>query len=224
VSFRVVILISLLPIAHLQSLFAQETVDSKLNTNLGVGATVPLNPTGQFVGSSVNVVVGLGYNATKHHSFVGQFMWAGLPPNNNVLRPIRLVAGSRDIGGSSNLYAATGNYRYQLLGKTFGFYLIGGGGLYYRRSSLSRTVIVGTGTVCGPSWAYFGYGCVNGLVTDDETLISEGSTAFGGNGGAGFTIRINRDGYRFYVEARYHYAPNRHIPTTLIPITFGFAW
>jgi hypothetical protein len=224
VFLRILILTSLFATAHLPTLFAQEAEDSKLNTNLGMGLTVPLNPTAQFVGSSVNVVVGAGYNITKHHSFVGQFMWAGLPPNKDVLRPIWIVAGSRDISGSSNLFTLTGNYRYQRLGRTFGVYLIGGGGMYYRRSSLSRRVVVGTGTVCGSSWDYFGYGCVNGLVSEDETLISKGSTVFGGNGGAGFTIRINKDGYRFYVEARYHYAPNKNIPTAFIPITLGFAW
>ena len=214
----------LIATAHQQKLFAQEDRDSKINTNLGMGLTVPLNPTAQFVGSSVNVVVGIGYNITKHHGLVGQFMWAGLPPSRDVLEPIRLVAATNHIGASSNLFALTGNYRYQRQGKTFGAYVIGGGGVYFRHSSISKEVIVGTGTVCNSSWLYFGYGCVNGFVSEDRTLISEGSTAFGGNGGVGFTIRINEDGYKFYVEARYHYAPNRHIPTTLIPITLGFAW
>jgi hypothetical protein len=134
------------------------------------------------------------------------------------------VAGAKDISGSSNLFALTANYRYRLQGKTFGVYFIGGGGMYYRHSSLSREVVVGTGTICGPSWGYWGFGCVNGVVSQDETLISQGSTAFGGNGGVGFTIRINEEGYKFYVEARYHYAPNRNVPTTLIPITLGFSW
>jgi hypothetical protein len=214
----------LIATAHQQSLLAQEAKDSKINTNLGMGLTVPLNPTGQFVGSSANAVVGVGYNMTRHHSLVGQFMWAGLPPNRNVLLPIRIVAGANNISGSSNLFTLTGNYRYQREGKTFGAYVIGGGGMYYRRSSVSRDVIVGAGTVCGPSWLYFGYGCVSGLVSEDRTLISGASTAFGGNGGVGFTIRINEDGYKFYVEARYHYAPNKDIPTTFIPVTLGFSW
>jgi hypothetical protein len=219
---KTLVLTILIVTAHQQNLLAQEDRDSKINTNLGMGVTVPLNPTAQFTGSNVNAVAGVGYNMTRHHSLVGQFMWAGLPPNRDALLPIRLVANN--IGGSSNLFTITGNYRYQRQGKTFGAYVIVGGGMYYRHSSLSREVIVGTGTVCGPAWLYFGYGCVSGLVSEDRTLISAGSTAFGGNGGVGFTIRINEDGYKFYVEARYHYAPTTNIPTTLIPITFGFSW
>jgi hypothetical protein len=213
--------IILLGVAYVQHLGAQ---DSKLNTNLGGGVTVPVNPTGGFVGASANIVIGAGYNFNKHHSLVGQFMWSGLPPNNNALHPFRLVAQTNDISGSSNLYTLTANYRFKLEGKVFGGYVIAGGGMYYRHANLSKEVVVGTGTVCGPSWEYWGYGCVSGLVSDDETLISTGSTAFGGNAGIGLTIRINEEGYKFYVESRYHYAPTRGIPTHLIPITVGFSW
>ena len=37
----------------------------------------------------------------------------------------------------------------------------------------------------------------------------------------GFTIRINDEGYKFYVESRYHYAPTKNISTQLITITLG---
>jgi len=207
--------------AYGERLGAQE---SKLNTNLGAGVTVPVNPTGQFVGASANIIVGAGYNFDKHHSLVGQFMWSGLPPDSNALRPIRLVAQNRGISGSSNLYTLTANYRFKVEGRVFGAYVIGGGGMYYRHSKLSQEVIVGKGTVCGPSWEYWGYVCASGLVSDDQTLVSAGSTAFGGNAGIGFTIRITEDGYKFYIESRYHYAPTKGIPTHLIPITVGFSW
>jgi hypothetical protein len=206
------------------TLLAQERDYTKVNTNLGMGMTVPLNPIAQLVGSSVDVVIGAGYNFNKHHSLVGQFMWAGIPANKDALRPIFIVANSRDISGSSNLFAVTGNYRFQEQGRTFGVYWIGGGGLYYRRATLSRQVDVGTGTVCGPAYSYWGYGCVNGIVSQDQTLISAGSSAFGGNAGMGFTVRINDEGYKFYVESRYHYAPTKNINTQLITITLGFAW
>ena len=105
-----------------QTLQAQESeTGSKLNTNLCMGLNVPLNPTAQIVGSSLNVVVGAGYNINRHHSFVGQFMWAGLPVNRETFRPIDLIANTRDISASSNLFAVTANYRYRLQGRTFGW-------------------------------------------------------------------------------------------------------
>ena len=214
--------ISLLAAVCASSVRAQP--DSKITTNLGMGFTVPLNPTGQLIGSSVNVNAGIGYNITKRNSIIGQFMWAGLPVNKDAFNPIWIVAGARDISGSSNLFTLTANYRYRRSWKVFGFYLIGGGGWYYRRATISRQVDAGTATVCTPIWLYWGYSCVDGTVTQNQTLLSAGSTAFGGNGGAGFTIRINEEGYQFYVESRYHYAPTKNLATTFIPITIGISW
>jgi hypothetical protein len=204
-----------------QTLFAQ---DSKLNTNLGMGVGTPLNPTASVIGAGVNVVVGAGYNFTKHNSFVGQFMWEGLPVHKEIFGPLLIVANRNDISGSSNLFTFTGNYRYGREGKRYGAYAITGGGLYYRRTQLSQNVVVGTGTTCSYSWLYWGYTCANGYVTEDQSLLKAGSTAGGVNGGIGFTIRINDDGYKFYIEARYHYAWTKNIPTTVIPITLGFSW
>ena len=204
---------------------AQENAEnSKITTNLGIGVSVPLNPTGHFINPGVNVVVGVGYNVTRRNSLIGQFMWSGLPPDREAFLPIRAIDGLQRISGSANLFTLTGNYRYHHQWKTFGVYFIGGGGMYHREASLSRRVAVGTATACQPIWQWWGYGCVSGVVSQDETLTSTGDTVFGGNAGVGFTIRITDDGYKFYVESRYHYAPTRGIVTTLIPITLGFAW
>lgn len=198
--------------------------DSKINTNLGAGVTVPLNPLGQFVGPSGNIVVGIGYNFDRHNSFVGQFMWAGLNETNDLLRPIRLATKFRDLDRTSNLFALTANYRLQKQGKTYGAYLIAGGGLYYRQAELSREIIVGRETVCGPSWTWWGFTCTSGFVTENQTLFDANSAAGGGNAGAGFTIRLNEEGYKFYIEARYHYARTSRVNTQFIPITLGISW
>ena len=217
-SIRILGLILLLECAYAGVLSSQE---SKLNTSIGAGVTVPLGSTSRVVGAGANVTVGAGYNISNHHSLIGEFMWSGLPAKTDALRPIWIAANARDISASSNLFALTANYRFKLEGRVFGAYLIGGGGMYYRRASLSREVVVGTGTACGPTWEWWGYGCVSGNVTSDQTLISAGSTALGGNIGAGFTIRFHEEGYKFYVESRYHYAPTRNIPTRLLSITLG---
>jgi Outer membrane protein beta-barrel domain len=223
-SLRSVLVVFLIAAACGRDVRAQESENSKITTNIGMGVSVPLNPTGHFVNNAVNFVVGVGYNVTKRNSIIGQFMWSGLPPNRNAFLPVRAIEGLGNISGSSNLFTLTGNYRYQRQWKVFGAYVIVGGGMYYRQASLSRRVDVGLATVCQPIWNWWGYSCVSGIVSQDQTLISTGSTVFGGNGGVGFTIKITDDGYKFYVESRYHYAPTRGIATTLIPITLGFAW
>lgn len=54
----------------------------------------------------------------------------------------------------------------------------------------------------------------------DQPVGSASSTAFGMNGGLGFTMRASDAPYRFLVESRHHYAPNRNISTQLATISF----
>ena len=221
-SIRFLVLLGLFIGACNLTLQAQE--ESKLNTSLGVGVTAPLNPTARYAGVSVNTVVGAGYNFNKHHSLIGEFMYSNLPPTRDAIHPISLVTQVNGLSGSGSLFTLTGNYRYSVKRKVIGAYFIGGGGLYYRLAELSKPIVVGTGTVCGTSWQWWGYTCVNGYVSQDETLVSTGSAAFGGNAGVGITFRVSEEGYRVFVESRYHYAPNKNITTQLITITVGIRW
>jgi hypothetical protein len=173
---------------------------------------------------NVNTVVGAGYNFNKHHSLIGEFMYSNLPPTRDAINPISVVTQLKGLSGTGSLFTLTGNYRFSVERKVVGAYIIGGGGLYYRLAELSKPIVVGTGTVCGPSWQWWGYTCVAGYVSQDETLVSSGSAAFGGNAGVGITFRVSEEGYRVFVESRYHYAPNKNIATQLITITVGIRW
>jgi len=195
--------------------------DSKLNSNLAMTLTVPLNPIARFANFGWGTAVGVGYNMTPRNGFIGEFMWNRIYPSSSALAPLRLALHSRDLNGHSNLIAITGNYRFELRGRTFGTYFIGGGGFYYRSTSLSREVVTGTTTTCTREWLFWGFTCVNGTVSSDQTLASSASGAFGGNGGIGITIKVGEPRYRFYIEARYHYALTTPINTQLIPITLG---
>ena len=101
--------------------------------------------------------------------------------------------------------------------------VIGGGGVYYRITNLSKRFTAGTSTPCAPAWVLWGFSCVSGIVTS-QTIGSASSTALGGNGGIGFTARVSEEPYRLYVESRYHYAPNKNISTQLVTITVGIRY
>ena len=59
----------------------------------------------------------------------------------------------------------TADYKYRSgFGKTFGYYLIAGGGWYYRHSSISKSTFIPTNTVCQPIWFWYGYTCSDGFV------------------------------------------------------------
>jgi hypothetical protein len=217
--------ISLLVIAY-GNAYAQEEGDDdpRANTNLGMTLAAPLNPTARLVNLGWGITTGAGYNFTRRHAFVGEFMWNHLYASDGALAPFRAALQNPSLSGSGNLFALTGNYRFELRGKTLGMYFIGGGGLYYRTAYLSQKVTSGTTTTCAPTWLWWGYTCTSGTVTSNQTIGSSSSSALGGNGGVGFTARLGEAPYRVYVESRYHYAPSKRVNTQLIGISVGIRY
>jgi Outer membrane protein beta-barrel domain len=208
------------------SAFPQEEGDDdpKGNVNLGMPFSGPLNPMGRFTNFGLGAVVGGGYNFTRRHAVVGEFMWNHLFVPDGAVAPIRAAVQNPDINGSGKLYMLTGNYRFELRGKTLGTYFIAGGGVYHRSVSLSQTVTTGTSVTCEPTWEWWGFSCSSGAVTANQTLRGSSSTAPGVNGGFGFTVRVGEAPYRVYVESRYHYSPMRFINTQLVTVTLGIRY
>lgn len=198
--------------------------DPKANVNVGMPISAPLNPTAQFVHLGLGTTIGAGYNFTRRHALVGEFMWNSLFPTKELLTPIRVALQNPGLHAGGNLLAFTGNYRFELRGKTLGMYFIGGGGWYYRNAHLSQTITTGSSITCTPTWLWFGFACENGTVTANQTLASTSSSALGVNGGIGFTARVGDAPYRVYVESRYHYAPNKAINTQLVAVTIGIRY
>jgi len=195
--------------------------NSKLNTNLALTLTAPLNPIARFANFGWGTTVGAGYNMSRRNAFVVEFMWNRLYPSSQTLAPLRLALHSSDLTAHSNVYALTANYRFEMRGRSLGAYFIGGSGFYYRNANLSRQVVTGTTTTCTPEWLFFGFTCTSGTVSSDQTLASSSSASWGVNGGIGFTVKVGEPRYRMYFEARYHYAPTTRFNTQIIPITVG---
>lgn len=209
--------------------------NSPFNFNIGGGFGVPLNPTARFAGLSGTFQLGAGPNLTEHSSLVGEFMWQGLPADRRALAQIigavcpptatpTQTQPCPALSTSVNLYALTANYMYRVSGHRYGFYVIGGGGWYYRHAELKNVTVV-PGTVCEPAWDWYGYTCVDGLVQTSNVLATHGVSSGGVNGGAGITMNLGDSGIKFYMEARYHYSPQGgRISTQIVPVTFGFRW
>jgi hypothetical protein len=198
-------------LAGVVSLQAQ---DGRLNFNIGGGIGVPLNPTADYAGVGGNFVVGVGENFGKHSAIIGQFMWHGLPPT--VAIKTQLAGGD----ASSNLYALTVNYRYTRdFTKHIGWYFIAGGGWYYRHTSISHTSNVPV--PCTPVYYWWGYTCEGGYFSREA---SAGSSALGGNGGIGVTLRLADSRWKFYIESRYNYAASPYVSTQVSPVTFGLMY
>jgi hypothetical protein len=196
--------------------------EGTFNFSIGGGLSVPLNPTANYAGVGGGVITGAGYNLNQHNSIVGQFQWAGLPPT--ILPPLlNAIAQINGFSSRANLYSLTANYKYRNgVGKTFGYYLIAGGGWYQRRASVSKSTFIPTDTVCEPIWGWYGFTCSDGFV--NTVGASTGSSSFGVNGGVGLTVRIKNSPWKFFLESRYNYAATRFIATQVAPVTFGFAY
>ena len=208
----------LLGCALLFPLQAQDSELQLLNFNVGGGLTVPLNPTGRYLGVNGNAGSGVGANFNKHNSIEGDFMWSGLSPALNLVQAIDRPTGS------VNLFSVTGNYRFHidsLAESPFGIYIIGGGGWYYRHTDINKNYVVPPLTVCQPIYNWWGFACDGGGFVQ-TTIASHGTSAGGLDVGAGFTIKLPSPGWKFFVESRYTYAWSNFIPTTLVPVTFGF--
>jgi hypothetical protein len=229
-----IIIVALLTLSENSPVCAQEF--SKVNGHIGGGIGTTTGETGRFAGLSGAFQIGAGPNLSTHNSLVGEFMWQGLPPNNNGLAAVvnPLCGGSvtiscaatlsQNFGTSSNLYVVTANYMYHREGNTYGFYLIGGGGWYYRRLELQNYTVV-PGTVCAPAWDWWGYSCQAGFVSNTNTLAVKGVSSGGADAGGGLTFKVTSSGIKLYMEARYHYSPQGgRVSTHIVPVMFGIRW
>ncbi len=91
--------------------------DPSFTSNLGMPLSVPLNPTARFVSGGWGVDYGAGYNFTRRHAVIGEFMWNSLYASNEALQQVRAALQSSKVSGHGNLFAFTGNYRYELRGR-----------------------------------------------------------------------------------------------------------
>lgn len=221
------ILVLVIALAPLQPLLAQDdcAASCKINSNLAMVLNIPVGSTAQVAGTGWGAVGGVGYNFNERSAVIGEFMWNRMYPSGGVLEPLQTAASqSSSLNGNSNLYALTGNYRYELRGRMLGTYIIGGGGWYFRKNWLSREVTSSPGTVCTPAWLWWGFTCTSGTVTANQPLATSTRNAWGANVGVGLTVRVGEAPYRLYTEARYHYAPTKGITTEFMAITVGIRY
>jgi len=190
----------------------------RFNFNFGGGPGFPLGKTGDFTNTSYNLVVGAGANLHPHIKMNTEFMFHGLPLQQNVIDQV----GVSNIKG--RLYSLTGNLILGTsLGGGKGAYLIGGGG-WYRRTLEAKETVLQAGSACGPVWAWWNFQCVSGIFPTDVTVGSRTLSAGGFNIGGGLTFRVGDSGANIYAEVRYHRAFTPGIETTVLPLTFGVRW
>jgi len=217
----VAVCLCLLAIPH--AAFGQEENNDNptITSSAAVSASAPVGSLSQFSNAGLGLDFSGGYNFTRRHAVMAEFMWNWLYATGSSLQPVRDVLQTNRVGGHGNLIAITAEYKYELRGRSLGAYLIGGTGLYHREAQLTKQIPTGTPIPCRPVsvWLWWGYVCGN--ATTSTTLASSSAEALGVNGGIGFTVRTGEAPYRWFVECRYHYAPTKNINTQLVTFNIG---
>lgn len=212
---RMVILTSYHWTALVLFLMALPACAQSFNFNFGAGPGFPFGTTADFVHNSYDLVVGGGLNLRAHIKMDTEFMFHGIPVDQDIIKQV----GVSNIKG--RLYSLSGNL---MIGTStsgaIGAYLIGGGG-WYRRTLEAKQTVLQRGTVCAPFWEWWNVQCVDGIYPTDVTVGSRTVSAPGFNIGGGLTFGLGESPANLYIEVRYHRAFTRSVDTVVLPITFG---
>jgi opacity protein-like surface antigen len=162
--------------------------------NFGGTLAVPLGDSEDRVDVGGGFAVGVTYNANPALGVQFEYGadWASLKTSP------RLGA---DISGNALLqYFNLNAFVRPVRAGRIGMYLVGGGGLYYRRAEVTRFEGTVPAAYCDP-WLYF---CSTTAVPVSSVLASRSTWDWGLDAGLGFTFAV-APLVRLYIEARYHY-------------------
>jgi Outer membrane protein beta-barrel domain len=196
---------------------AAQVEDPKYTFNIGGGPGFMVGDISKFANTGANFVVGAGTNLSHVFGVNAEFMWHNLPPKDSVIA----FTGAPD--GHARMYSVTGNLILKTPPSRMGAYWIGGIGWYHRHWELTAPTL-SVGTICQPTYVWWGVSCFNGLVETTTTLKDGGVDGFGFNTGGGFTFRLGESPAKFYTELRYHKGYHNLIDTQVLPLTFGIRW
>ncbi|HWI67790.1 MAG TPA: hypothetical protein VNS88_05370, partial [Nitrospiraceae bacterium] len=110
------ILALVIELAPPQRLHAQDDCGEvcKINSNLAMVLNIPVSSTAQVTGIGWGATGGVGYNFNSRNAIIGEFLWNRMYPSGGVLLPLQATTPQLGkLDGNSNLYALTGNYRYE---------------------------------------------------------------------------------------------------------------
>lgn len=196
----------------LATAFAAAQSERPVAINIGGGFSPLTGAVSSHLTTGWHVTGGVAFNVKNGAFSIGpQFTYNGFGITRSALRE----AGTP--GGDAQVWSITADSRLQLpFASKINPYIVGGVGYYRRTLHFTQPTLINV-TFFDP---FFGY-VFPGLVGTNQVLKSESRSGPGGSLGAGFTIKLGREGTQFFTEARYHYAATGSVPTRMIPVTFG---
>jgi hypothetical protein len=163
--------------------------------NIGGAVSFPLSDASDVADPGGGVVAGLTYRPHPMFGIRAEYMYSFYGLQDDLF-------GATSLDGSHSMQYGTLNFVVRpAKTRGFGFYVIGGAGIYYRKVEITRLSGVSTATFCDP-WAFV---CYPENVAVANVLAARSSTDFGLNGGVGAYLTMGRSPLRVYLEARYHF-------------------
>jgi opacity protein-like surface antigen len=222
--------------------------DRPVGINFGGGWAFPASGFNGSFDTGWSGSIGATFNISPTIGIHGEYMYERLGGPDRTIsvfpEPNAITGSSGVIESNHQTHTGTFNLIYSPLGgeassRQFGYYMIGGGGIYHRLIQLT-TPSVGYASVCDPYW----YACYPTLVEVNTIIGDRSSNDFGINLGAGVTFGSDA---KFYIESRWHYVWGPKVTTTAsvapaagggtidctqgcstnaqyFPLTFGVRW
>lgn len=193
----------------------QEPGPSPIFGFVGGGASFPMADAADRFNVGYGFHAGIGYNFSRFLGAHLEGFWSYYGVQNEAL------GGATELDANHRMQYGSIDAVAHLLRGPFNVYVLGGGGLYYRRVEITQ--FAGTTVVpyCDP-WLYY---CYPSVVPVEQILGTRSSTDFGLNGGLGASVRLTR-GLAVYLEGRYHYmwgpeVGGQNINGQYIPVMLG---
>ncbi len=175
---------------------------------VGGGYTPPVGRTANRLNNGWNIGGGVGVNLGRFFSIGPHFMYNSFGVNSALLGAVGAP------NGNGRVYAVTADPRIQF-GTRFSPYIVGGVGWYRRTIEFTQPSLFPV-TVFDPFFGIF----YPAVTTGNQVLGSVVRDGIGGSLGGGLQFGVSH-GAKIFAEARYHYANTGHVPTRMVPLTFG---
>lgn len=179
--------------AAAQTMELQEPTPPRIFGFVAGGPSFPMSDAADRFSTGYGFNVGLGVNASRMLGVQAEAFWSHYGVDEGALNATDIDANSRMQYGTLEAVLRLGH-------GPFGAYVIGGGGVYYRRVEITEFLGSAVVPTCDP-WLYYCYPTAVGV---EQVLGARSSTDFGLNGGVGLTMRV-AGGLKLFVEGRYHY-------------------
>jgi len=200
----------------------------RFSVDLGGGAAVPASPVSNAFKTGWHAALGITFDLTERLALEAGYSYDtfGSKDSLKTTLPVPPVEPPITFDVSHGMHIVDANLVFRPRQGAVSPYVLGGGGLYYRRVTLSSTSTELV-QICYPEW----FICSPTGVAVSDIVGTRTSSDFGIDLGGGIDFKLGRDAAVLFVEARWHYVwgpkftasdgSSEKANGNYFPITFG---